>query len=234
MKDKIKKLLQDAKTKEALVLLAEQVPEASVLLSTFNETHKRYTLGVIDFDDYMRKQNQITYSALNLLDDWQEQSASPSDTTPKVTSSPNLVKKVFISYSHQDEPAMQELDRFLGPLERAGKISIWTDRKILPGQNWRVEIMRELESADVTLLLVSANFLDSDFIHTEEIPRAFKRMNEHGKPVVPIILNFCLWDITPIGELQAVPTDGRPIADFPNAAQAWTEVARKILPLLNV
>jgi len=142
-------------------------------------------------------------------------------------------KKVFISYSHKDEDAMKELDKFLGPLERKGEISIWTDRKILPGQNWQAEIMRELESADLTLLLVSANFLHSDFINNEEIPRAFHRMNEHGKPVIPIILNFCMWDHTDLKHLQATPKDGRPIADFPNPAQAWNEVARGILSLLN-
>ncbi len=86
----------------------------------------------------------------------------------------------------------------------------------------------------MTLLLVSANFLDSDFIHKEEIPRAFQRMNDHGKPVIPIILNYCMWDITPLKDLQATPKDGRPIADFPNPAQAWHEVAKGILSLLNV
>lgn len=152
-------------------------------------------------------------------------SKNPKMTTPK---------KVFISYSHKDEEAMKELDKFLGPLERKGDISIWTDRKILPGQNWKEEILRELESADLTLLLVSANFLDSDFIHEEEIPRAFQRMDEHGKKVIPIILNFCLWDITPLGALQATPKDGRPIADYSNFAQAWSEVARGIFALLNI
>jgi internalin A len=142
-------------------------------------------------------------------------------------------KKVFISYSHKDEDAMKELDKFLGPLERKGDISIWTDRKILPGQNWKAEILGELESADLTLLLVSANFLDSNFINDEEIPRAFQRMNDHGKPVIPIILNHCLWDLTDIGTLQATPKDGRPIADFPNPAQAWSEVARAVLAVLK-
>jgi len=144
-----------------------------------------------------------------------------------------IAKKVFISYSHKDEDAMRELDKFLGPLERKSDISIWTDRKILPGADWKAAILSNLEDADLTLLLVSANFLDSDFISTEEIPRAIQRMNEHGKHVVPIILNYCLWDMTSLAALQAMPKDGRPIADFPNPAQAWSEVARGILGLLS-
>lgn len=144
-----------------------------------------------------------------------------------------MAKKVFISYSHRDEDAMKELDKFLGPLERKGDIEIWTDRKILPGQNWKDEILHALNSADLTLLLVSANFLDSNFINDEEIPRAFQRREAEGKHVVPIILNFCLWDITDIGSLQAIPKDGRPIADYPNAAQGWSEVARALIDLLK-
>jgi hypothetical protein len=62
---------------------------------------------------------------------------------------------------------------------------------------------------------------------------AFQRMNEHGKPVIPIILNHCLWDLTEISTLQATPKDGRPIADFPNQAAAWAEVARGILSILK-
>jgi hypothetical protein len=143
-------------------------------------------------------------------------------------------KKVFISYSHKDEDAMRELDKFLGPLEKDGKITIWTDRKILPGQNWKNIILKELEDADLTLLLVSANFLDSDFIDKEEIPRAFQRMNEHGKHVVPIILNYCLWDHSVLKVLQAIPKDGKPIASYSNPSQAWNEVARAILGLLDI
>ncbi len=142
-------------------------------------------------------------------------------------------KKIFISYAHADEAAMQELDKFLGPLERSGDIRIWTDRNILPGQRWKEEILRNLESADMILLLVSANFLASDFIHEEEIPRALQGMEQHGKAVIPIILNYCLWDYSPLASIQALPKDAQPIAGFPNPAQAWNEVARGILKRLQ-
>lgn len=233
MKEKIRKLLQDAKTKEALELLVTIIPEAGVLLTTFNEAKKRNSLGLLKFELFSEKQTEVTYAALNMLADWSENESSHSGYQDNTSVKKEHMKKVFISYSHKDEDAMKELDKFLGPLERDGKISIWTDRKILPGQTWKNEILRELESTDLTLLLVSANFLDSEFIHTEEIPRAFKRRSDHGKPIVPIILNYCLWDITILKDLQAVPQDGRPVADFANAAQAWNEVAKAILSLLN-
>lgn len=142
-------------------------------------------------------------------------------------------KKIFISYAHADEAAMKELDRFLGPLERNGEIEIWTDRKILPGQKWKETILQNIETADVVLLLVSAHFLDSDFIHQEEIPRALRRMEEHGKVVIPIILNYCLWDMSPLAGIQALPKDAQPIAGFSNPAQAWNEVARGVMGRLR-
>lgn len=231
MKDKIRKLLQEAKTKEGLELLITLVPDAGVLLTSFNEAAKRYSLGILDFKDFSQKQNEVTYAALGFLNDFKE--PSPAVEVIKPSPAPAEVKKVFISYSHKDEEAMKELDKFLGPLERKGEISIWTDRKILPGQLWKNAILTNLEDADLTLLLVSANFLDSDFINMEEIPRALKRKNEGGKHVVPVILNYCLWDITSLSEMQAIPKDGRPVADFPNPAQAWSEIARGILSLLK-
>ena len=163
------------------------------------------------------------------------ESAKYTDVQPFMTFQKpvTMAKKVFISYSHRDEDAMKELDKFLGPLERKGDIEIWTDRNILPGQNWKDEIMGAINSADLTLLLVSANFLDSNFINDEEIPRAFQRREAEGKHVVPIILNYCLWDITDLKNLQALPKDGRPIADYPNAAQGWSEVARALIDLLK-
>jgi hypothetical protein len=142
-------------------------------------------------------------------------------------------QKIFISYAHADEAAMKELDKFLGPLARNGEIEIWTDRKILPGQKWKEKILENLETADAVLLLVSADFLASDFIHQEEIPRALRRMEEHGKAVIPIILNYCLWELSPLAAIQALPKDAQPIASFSNAAQAWHEVARGVMARLR-
>lgn len=67
MSEQIKKLIQYARTKEALELLAVEVPEASVLLTTFNDATKRYNLGLIDYKEFSQKQSQVTYSALEYL-----------------------------------------------------------------------------------------------------------------------------------------------------------------------
>ncbi len=148
-----------------------------------------------------------------------------------VESKNTMSKKVVISYSPEDEASMEELKKFLRPLQRERDFKIWTAKEILPGQNWKNEILQQLESADIILLLVSANFLNSDFIHEEEIPRAFQRMKEHRKPVVPILLNYSRWKETPLSKLQATPK--KPIADYSNRDQAWDEVAMGILALLN-
>jgi hypothetical protein len=194
-------------------------------------------MGLDDYDSKYANTKEVALAIeeaiFTLQKLWKIYFEDQHENIPAPKQPTSMAKKIFVSYSHKDEEYMKELDKFLGPLERKGEVSIWTDRKILPGQNWKEEILRELECADLTVLLVSANFLDSDFINMEEIPRAFKRREDAGKHVVPIILNFCLWNITDLGSLQATPKDGRPIADFSNQVQAWNEVARAILNLIN-
>ena len=78
--------------------------------------------------------------------------------------------KVFISYSHKDSAALERLQVHLKPLERQGIVDRWDDTRIRPGQDWKAEIDRALDEARVAILLVSADFLASDFIHEDELP----------------------------------------------------------------
>ena len=80
--------------------------------------------------------------------------------------------KVFISYAHEDEFYSQELDKHLSVLRRTGYIDTWTDRKIVPGEAWSNVISEELQAARIILLLVSADFLASDYCRGIEARRA--------------------------------------------------------------
>jgi hypothetical protein len=73
--------------------------------------------------------------------------------------------KVFLSYAHEDEALQRELGKHLGALKHEGVIEIWWDRQIPPGDDWNQEILKELEAADLILLLISPNFLDSSFCY---------------------------------------------------------------------
>lgn len=101
--------------------------------------------------------------------------------------------KVFISYSHKDEAWKDRLQTQLAVLQMQGLLSVWEDRQIEAGDDWYPEIEQALNSADVALLLISANFLSSKFILGEEIPRLLERRKKEGIRVIPLILKPCPW-----------------------------------------
>ena len=132
--------------------------------------------------------------------------------------------KVFISYSHQDEPYRKDLEKHVAVLQRNGYIDTWTDREIEPGEKWNTSIHEELISAKIILLLVSSDFLASDFCYDIEMKTAVQRHQANEAIVIPIILRFCDWKDTPFSKIQALPSDGKPIKDWPDTDKAFLNV----------
>jgi len=117
-------------------------------------------------------------------------------------------KSVFVSYSHRDERYRQKMNVAFAQLRRSMRITIWHDRKIMPGQEWDQEIGEKLETADIILLLVSPDFLASDYAYGREMQRALERHKSGSAKVVPIILRPCDWHDSPLGVLQAFLAKG--------------------------
>jgi molecular chaperone DnaK len=139
----------------------------------------------------------------------------------------------FVSYSHKDERYRRTLDTSLAQLKRNGLISVWYDRKILPGQQWNREIDRNLETADIVLVLVSPDFLASEYAYTREMQVAIERHHAGRTTVIPIILRPSDWQSSPLGSLQALPTDGRPISIWNKRDQAWLDVIHGLRKLVS-
>lgn len=136
--------------------------------------------------------------------------------------------KVFISYSHVDETLKNSLLKHLEPLVRLSLISHWNFRELTPGVEWDPEINRELEKADIVLLLVSIDFINSKYCYDIELDVALDR-HETGKcRVIPIVLRDCLWKRTPFSKLQALPRDGKPANSWSDLDEALTNVAEGI------
>jgi hypothetical protein len=135
---------------------------------------------------------------------------------------------VFFSYSHRDEDMRDELERHLSLLKRSGAIRSWHDRRISAGGSWKVAIDEHLEKAHIILLLVSNDFLASDYCYDIEMKRALERRDAGQAVVIPVILRACDWHTAPFGKLQALPKDGKPVRTWPNQDEAWTDVARGI------
>jgi hypothetical protein len=136
--------------------------------------------------------------------------------------------KLFCSYSHRDEPIRNELAKHLKLLERQGLVRSWDDRQIGAGDLWKQEIDRNLQEADIILLLISADFLASDYCFDIEMKTALERHTAGDALVIPIILRPVDWQATPFGALQALPRDGKPVTTFENLDVALQHVAAGI------
>lgn len=136
--------------------------------------------------------------------------------------------EIFYSYAHEDEPWRIELEKHLALLRRQGLISNWHDRLINPGTDWKNEVDTHLSTAQIILLLVSADFLDSDYRYSIELKHALKRHHTGKARVIPIILRPVDWQEGPFGHLQALPTNGMPVSRWPDRDEAFVNIARGI------
>jgi hypothetical protein len=135
---------------------------------------------------------------------------------------------VFISYTHPDETFKTDLLKHLEPLRRLGLIEAWHDRKIRAGDEWDKVISTNLKSADIILLLVSIDFINSPYCYDIEMELALDRHEEKKAIVIPIILRPCMWQQTPFAKLQALPRDARAVAIWPDRDEALVNVAEGI------
>jgi hypothetical protein len=136
--------------------------------------------------------------------------------------------RVFFSYSHVDEDLRDQLEKHLSALKRKGIITSWHDRRIHAGQEFAKEIDEHVEGDDIILLLVSSDFISSDYCYNKEMLRALARHESNAATVIPVILRACDWQDTPFGKLNAIPVNGKPVVKFDDRDEAWVEVVRAI------
>jgi hypothetical protein len=139
-----------------------------------------------------------------------------------------LPVEVFCSYSHKDDQYRQELAAHLSSLARQQLISTWYDREIAPGTNWEDQIDERLNSAALILLLISPDFLASDYCYEKELRIAIKRHDAGDARVIPIILRPVDWNFAPLNKLQVLPTDGKPVSKWDDRDDAYEVIARSI------
>ncbi len=141
--------------------------------------------------------------------------------------------RLFLSYSHENDAQRIKFEQVLAPLKHERLISIWNDRKILPGAHWDDRIAESLRSADIVVFLVSRALLASDYVREKELPEALALHHEKGTVVVPVMLESCDWETSPFHELQALPKDAAPIETWEHESEAWTNVAKGLRALVG-
>lgn len=135
---------------------------------------------------------------------------------------------VFFSYSHADEGLRDQLEKQLAMLKRQGVIETWHDRRIGAGENIDLAIDAHINSDEIILLLVSPDFIASDYCYEIEMKRAMERHEAGEAVVIPVILRACDWHLAPFGKLSATPRDGKPITQWPDVDEAFLQVAKAV------
>jgi hypothetical protein len=138
-----------------------------------------------------------------------------------------MAVKIFFCYARKDKPLLKELHTHLFPLYREGLINMWHDGDISAGAEWEQEISSHLNEAEIILLLISPNFMASDYCYGIEMKRAMERHEKGEARVIPIILRSVNWQSI-LGKLQALPTDAKPIMRWSTRDEAFYNVVEGI------
>ena len=140
---------------------------------------------------------------------------------------------LFFSYSHADETFRNQLETHLSSLKRQEFIATWHDRRITAGSHVGNTIDANLNAAAVILLLISPDFISSDYCYERELARAMERHETGEARVIPVILRPCDWHSLPFGKLLAAPKDGKPISRWPDLDEAYLDVVLQIKAALK-
>jgi hypothetical protein len=142
--------------------------------------------------------------------------------------------KVFVSYSHIDKEFLTDIQRHFKPF--LNQIDFWDDTKIQPGQKWKEEIQKAINETKVAILLVSTDFLGSDFIATDELPPLLKAAEENGAVILIVILKPCLFEeFTELNQYQAINPPTKPIIimDYVEKEDLFVNLVRQTKRILN-
>ena len=143
--------------------------------------------------------------------------------------------RIFCGYAHEDNVLFQQLITALAVLIRQDAVSVWHYGDLLPGAQWESEIERELNTADIILLLISPAFMASDYCWSKEMQWAITRHTTGEARVIPILLKPTPgWETTPLGALQALPTDAKPITAWNSRDKALTDVVNGLRRAIEV
>lgn len=141
--------------------------------------------------------------------------------------------EIFYSYAHEDEWLRQELDKHLSSLKRQGLISVWHDRDIDAGTDWEHEVISHLNTAHLILLLISPDFIASEYCYGVEMARAIKRHEAGNACVIPLILRPTDWQGTPFGTLTCLPDPAIAVTSWPNRDEAFVNIIEGIRKALR-
>lgn len=262
-KQGIKNLIAKGKLKSAIQILSDISPTNQNILfieASLNQLNKDSLIGMITIEEFRRREIEIINNVLILIDSMDSNQMTskpisveiPQEKQPvseqenkgfiaerelsskEIQLKPKSVgKKIFISYSKKDYSYLEELNTHLLPLKRNGKITASYDREHFPGEEWDENIMTELKTADIFLLLVSPDFINTEYTWGKEITLAMERHEKKEARVIPVIIRNCQWYTMPFSKLNVLPAKGKPVKSYDDRDEAWLEVVKGIERVLE-
>jgi hypothetical protein len=141
--------------------------------------------------------------------------------------------EILCCYARKDQEYLKELKNHLHPLERQSRIKLWADTDINAGMKWEEEIKAHLDTANIILLLVSADFMKSEYCYGVELKRAIERDERGEARVIPILLRPVLWKVPPLNKLQVLPTNALHVTGWKNQEDAFLDITESILKVVE-
>ncbi|MGH3449661.1 MAG: TIR domain-containing protein [Haloechinothrix sp.] len=132
--------------------------------------------------------------------------------------------KLFLSYAHEDRDLVTELRKHLAPLRHEQIVADWYDREVMAGQDWDREIRAQLESSDLVIVVVSADFVASDYAYGRELALALRLHDQGRLRLLPVIGRNCKWQNLPLARLQVLPEGAVPISSWDQRDDALVSV----------
>jgi hypothetical protein len=145
-----------------------------------------------------------------------------------MSSSQSAGVKLFYSYAREDSTLRAELEKHLSILKRSGVIESWSDQDITAGTDWENTIAANLDSADIILLLISADFIASDYCYNNELNQAMLKHERGEAVVIPVILRPVDWTGCLFHKLQALPANGLPVTHWATPDDAFANISQGI------
>ena len=148
------------------------------------------------------------------------------------------MKKINISiaYSRKDSNVLEQLRVHLKILERKKFVKLWYDGLIQPGEEWDKKVKLKLETSEIILLLISSDFIASDYCYNIELQKALEKHENNSAFVIPIIVRDCLWEESNFAHLELVPENGLPIISqkWDTSDEPYKLITLKILEKINI
>lgn len=228
--NKLTKELQLNNTKRDLVV---------GLRGRLNRLIEKQIMGILDSIDLERLNNQLRFDVLNLINSFTSKDFSPSSPSESETNEAlapgrtEVIKQIFISYAHKDSSYKEEMETHLASLKRTNRIRLWHDLEIQAGTEWDESIQTAIRKADIILLLISADFINSQYIWKNELDLAMARHARKEVKIIPIFVRPSDWEDLGFSKILGLPRNGVPISKWEDRDEAWLNVVKDLKRVID-